>query len=233
MKTAMITGASGGIGRACVERFREAGHHVFAVSRDVASLRSLGEAVTLIEADLASARGRGLIAERAPAGLDALVHVAGVNPREPLEAMTEATLREAFEVNFFAPMLLTQALAPRLGEGGAVIFVTSTLAQRAAPSALAYAASKAALEGAMRVLALELGVRGARALAVAPGLVDTNMMREGRSDDDVRALAELSPLGRVGEASEVAAMVLAAAENRFVTGAVIPVDGGMTAGFPR
>jgi NAD(P)-dependent dehydrogenase (short-subunit alcohol dehydrogenase family) len=232
MKTALITGASGGIGRACVERFREAGYGVVAVARDLRSLENLGEGVTAIEASVATEEGRRAIAASV-ASVDALVHVAGINPREPLASMQEVVLREAFEVNFFAPVLLTQALAPRIASGGAVIFVTSTLAQRAAPAALAYAASKAAFGGAMRVLSLELGARGVRALAVAPGLVDTAMMREGRSDEDVRALAALSPLGRVGEAGEVAELIVAAAENGFMSGAVIPLDGGMTAGFAR
>ena len=233
MKTALITGASGGIGRACVARFLEAGFRIAAVSRDVTSLGAFDERVTAIEADLGAEAGRAALVKHAPERLAALVHVAGVNPREPLEAMREPTLRQAFEVNFFAPMLLTQALAPRLEPGGAVVFVSSTLAQRAAPAALAYAASKAAIEGAMRVLSIELGARGVRALAVSPGLIDTEMMREGRSEEELRALAALSPLGRVGDAAEVAQMIFAAATNGFTTGAVIPVDGGMTAGFSR
>jgi NAD(P)-dependent dehydrogenase (short-subunit alcohol dehydrogenase family) len=232
MKTALVTGASGGIGRACVERFREAGYRVVAVARDIRSLEDMGEGVTAIEASVATEEGRRAIAASV-SSIDALVHVAGINPREPLVSMQEPVLREAFEVNFFAPVLLTQALAPRLARGGAVVFVTSTLAQRVAQAALAYASSKAALEGAMRVLALELGAQGVRALAVAPGLVDTAMMREGRSDDDVHALAALSPLGRVGEVREVAELIVASAENAFMSGAVIPLDGGMTAGFSR
>lgn len=233
MKTALVTGASGGIGRATVEALLSRGHRVLAVSRQARVLTALGDGVVPVEAELSTEDGRARIAAAVSGPLDVLVHVAGVNPREPLASMREDTLRTCFEVNFFAPILLTQALAPKLAAGGAVIFVTSTLSQRAAPGTLPYAASKAAVEGAMRVLSLELGERGVRALAIAPGLIDTAMMREGRNEQDVAALAALSPLGRVGEAAEVASLVVAAAENRFLSGAVLTIDGAMTAGFSR
>jgi NAD(P)-dependent dehydrogenase (short-subunit alcohol dehydrogenase family) len=165
-----------------------------------------------------------LVAEAGAAlgGLDALVLAAGIARHAPVGGLSESDFDATLAVNLVAPVLLAQAALARLSEGGGIVFVGSNLATRPVTGTLAYAAAKAGLDAASRALALELAPRGVRVNLVAPGAVDTEMLR-GR---DLDALAAVHPLGRIGRAEEIAAAVLALLDASWTTGTTLVVDGG-------
>lgn len=247
----LLTGASRGIGRAIAGALIAQGARLALVGRDRAALRAVAagdDRHVLIEADLAdSAAVQGLAerAEQALGGLEAFVSAAGIATYEHVGRVTEVALAQQLQVNFTAPFLIGQAAAECMGRahGGSLLYVASTLATHPAPMTAAYAASKAALIAAARSLALELGPRGVRVNAIAPGVVDTDMVRAPRptgAPADARALAAqleglraLHPLGRLGQPEDVAQTALYLLQARYVTGAVVVVDGGLTLGSGR
>ncbi len=235
-KRVLVTGASRGIGRAVTLALVARGSAVVACGRDTAALDALvaeargvgaasgGRAVPLV-AELTRADDRvRLVAEAAAAlgGLDALVLAAGIARHAPVGALTEADFDATLAADLVAPVLLAQAALPLLADGGGVVFVGSNLAQRPVPGTLVYAAAKAGLDAAARGLAIELAPRGIRVNVVAPGVVDTDMMR-GR---DLEALAAVHPLGRVARPDEIAGAVLALLDAPWTTGSTLVVDGG-------
>lgn len=232
----IVTGASRGIGRAIAEALVARGVHIAAVARDRDRLRELVDAshgrATAIEARLDDARSCETVVERsveALGSIDALVSAAGVALHAPLDETSSESIDTTLAINVRAPLLLSRDVAEHLSsrrKKGAIVHVTSTLAERPAPETLAYAASKGALVAAVRTLALELAPRGIRVSAVSPGVVPTEMM----ASRDLHALARAHPLGRLVGADEVARAVLFALESEMITGSVITVDGGLSIG---
>ncbi len=229
----VVTGASRGIGAAIAEALRARGDDVVAVSRRGGA--------GVLAADVGEPAGRRAIVEAAGA-LDALVQAAGVIRYEGVGAIDEASVADQVATNFVGPMLLTQALAPALRRArGSVVNVSSTLASRPAPLTATYAATKAAMLAWTRVFAAELAPE-VRVNAVAPGVVDTEMVRQVRlgpgesppSDPTAHVEAQLDflrglhPLG-LGAPADVAQAVLYLLDARWVTGSVLTVDGGLTA----
>ena len=167
-------------------------------------------------------------------GLDVLVNCAGIVHYRALPHVSHAELSEQLEVNFVAPFMLSQAAAAHMARsgGGVILNVASTLGLRPAPQTAAYAASKAALIALTRSLALEFGAQHVRANALAPGLIDTDMIRAPRSAGLVpaaqwKALAQLPLLKRLGTPEEIAGAALLLIRNPYITGAVLEVDGGL------
>jgi len=234
----LITGATGGIGRAMLSLLLERGDEIIAAGRSLEKLDELARAdhpgeLILKRADLMSADDREALAGCAKDGLDGVIYIAGRNDRALFGDLDEAHVRGVFELNFFAPLLLIKALSERLNEGAALIFISSTLAEKPVPASAAYSASKAALESLSRSLAIEFGSRKIRSLAIAPGLVDTAMLREGRSADDLEFFASLSPLERLGEPEEIASLIVHCLDNAFLTGVTLRADGGALTGSSR
>lgn len=243
----LVTGASRGIGRAIAERLLAQGCSVTAVARDEARLSTLVGADAL-PWDLRAPASMIAEAWDAFGPVDGLVHAAGVADHQALAEVTDAQMTAAFDLHVRAPLRLMQDWVARLrttGAAGSAVFLTSTLASRPAPTTSVYAASKAALEAFVRTWAQELATHGIRVNAVAPGVVDTDMVRAlrvapgdappaeevpARVDAQLRALAALHPLGRLGTPEEVAETVLHVLQARWMTGSVITLDGGLTAG---
>lgn len=233
----VVTGASRGIGRAVVEALLARGATVAVVARtrealaDIAAQAGEGR-VVVCAADVADAEHRQRLVARLASELgrvDALVQCAGIAPRAPVGEIRESDVASTLAVNFTAPLLLAQSIAGLMraqGGGGSIVNVASTLGLVPAAGAAVYAASKAALISATRTLALELAADGIRVNAIAPGLVDTEMLR-GRDRD---ALGRLHPLGRVGRPSEIAEAVVHLLDAQWTTGTVHVVDGGLLAG---
>jgi NAD(P)-dependent dehydrogenase (short-subunit alcohol dehydrogenase family) len=166
--------------------------------------------------------------------LDGLVNNAGIAPMATLDGTAPQLWDETFAVNVRGPYLMCRAFSEllRTGTSPAVVNVSSTLAERAIPGMAAYNASKAALNQLTRSLALEWAP-AVRVNAVMPAVVDTPIhTARGMSSEDVRDMGSLHPLQRVGRPEDVAAMVvfLLSDEAAWMTGTVIPVDGGMLAG---
>jgi 3-oxoacyl-[acyl-carrier protein] reductase len=240
----LVTGAAGGIGYAVAARFAATGDSVTGV--DVRydeldqSMNRLGadHGVTTraVTADLAQP-GCASVVDEARQGLghvDVLVNAAGIYPATPLGRMTAATWDRVQDINVRAPVLLTIAVAAQDTEAGrppCVVNISSGAATRARPGAAHYCTSKAALEMATKACAVELASQGVRVNAVAPGFVDVDSPVNPVTPD-YAAQVSANLLGRAGTAAEIAAAVhwLAGDDAGFVTGSVLRVDGGATAG---
>lgn len=242
-KTAVVTGASSGIGRAIAEAMAEAGANLVLVGRDAARLRGTVEAVTArgVKAEPVVVE---LTADEAPAaivdaavkrfgGLHVLVNCAGIFEPQPFETQPLASFDRQMAVNVRAPFALTQAALPYLRPGGAVVNISSIAGYSGFPQSAAYCASKGAVELMTRALAAELGPMGVRVNCVAPGNIRTpmNAGQFAASREYEKSLEEKTPLGRIGETEDIAAAVvyLASPAAKFVNGASWLVDGGWAA----
>lgn len=233
--TAVVTGAARGIGKGIVQRLAEDGYRVVAVDRlpDVTEmaeeLRQQGHDVT---AQICDIRDRGAIADMMErnAPLDVIVNNAAITATYPFEELTEEHFRETFEINTVGTFVVAQEGARRMRNGGRIVNIASR-SFAGAPQMAHYAASKTAVVGLTRAMAIDLSPRDIRVNAVAPGVVDTQMLRYMTPEQQERMLS-FQLLGRIGEPEDIARAVsfLAAPENRYITGQVLVVDGGRSLG---
>jgi NAD(P)-dependent dehydrogenase (short-subunit alcohol dehydrogenase family) len=229
---AIVTGATGGLGRACAHALARAGAQVALLSRSRGDLEALAgeigggaQAVPCDVTDGAQVRA-AFDALPAPA---VLVACAGGNRPQPFLDVGEDALDWSWRLNVRGAFLTAQAAAARMiGRGGAIVFVTSQMGHVGAPLRTVYCAAKHAVEGLTKAMAVELAPHGIRVNAVAPTFVETPMTAPFlRADRD--GIVSQIPLGRLGTAEEVAAAVLFAARSTLMTGASLRVDGGWTA----
>lgn len=243
-KSALVTGASSGIGAEIARRLATAGADVALTGRSEPRLaevaedvRARGSRAVEVVGDLASPDAPSAVVDRAAAelgGIDVLVHSAGTMTLAPFADTSLESLDDQYRVNVRAPFELTQAALPWLREArGSVIFISSMAALAAFAESAAYSASKGAIEAISRQLAIELAPQGIRVNAIAPGEIDTPMNAElyGQNPDYVEEMKRLTPMGRIGLPEDIAdvAVFLASDASRFVCGASIPVDGGLLA----
>ncbi len=163
------------------------------------------------------------------------VPCAGITRSRPAETMEEAAWRDVMDVNVSGTFYTCQAVAgPLLRRGrGAIVNIASITSFGGQSGRVNYAASKWAISGMTRTLAIEWGSRGVRVNAVGPNAVDTPMLRQGVPQRFIEVMCDRTPLGRVAQASEIASVIvfLLSDQASYVNGVVIPVDGGLTAGF--
>ncbi|HEY0172622.1 MAG TPA: glucose 1-dehydrogenase [Pyrinomonadaceae bacterium] len=243
-RAALVTGATSGIGRATALGFAREGARLALVGRDAASLKeaaaqvaSLGAEAVEIQADVtieADARRAVETAVERLGGLDVLVNAAGIISNGTVETTPLAEWDAMMNVNLRSVFHLMQLASPHLERRpGNVVNVSSVTGLRAFPGVLAYCVSKAGVDQLTRCAALELAPKGVRVNAVNPGVVVTQVHRRGGMGEEKYAdFLEHSktthPLGRVGEAEEVADLILFLASNRaaWITGATYSIDGG-------
>ncbi len=247
-KTALVTGASRGIGRAIASALAEAGAHVlvhYGRSRQeaeslVACLHSKGGHADAIGADLLAPDGATLLAKQVRSilvgdRLDVLVLNAGITKAARIADYTVKDFDNLFAINVRSPFFLVQQLLPVLVEGSNVIAISSAQARTVAgkpdlenPSLLAYASTKGAVETLVKNWAAILGPRGIRVNAVAPGVIDTDMSNFAKTEAGREVALGMQALKRIGKPEDVADVVafLASDAARWITGASIPVDGG-------
>lgn len=239
---ALITGASRGIGREIALTLAAAGAEVILVSRTADALervagevRAAGGVATWRVCDLGD-RDALIDLTASVDVVDVLVNNAAPDEQFlPLTQAGDAHWERTFAVNFTAPLLLTREFGRAMASAGSgsIVNVSSIVSRDPAPLMGAYVCSKAALEALTRLTALELGGFGVRANAIAPGIVATDLTAALLSDGPSwQALKAAIPLGRAGEASEVAqlALFLAGPRSAFLSGQIIALDGGATAG---
>lgn len=232
IKTAVITGAAGGIGHALCQRFRDDGHHVVGIDRREAS--SADEWLSIDLTDLPSLLD-GLTTIGKRHAVTSVVHNAAIQPLAGAGGTEPQDFLEAMKVNVLAADCLASALGDELRtHHGSIVVVSSVHAMATTQGIAAYATSKAALEGWVRAAALDLSP-SIRVNAVRPGAINTPKLREGfarwgenAANERLGVLRSRTPLGRVGTPEEVAAAVsfLAGPQASFITGATIVVDGG-------
>ncbi|MDQ0773848.1 NAD(P)-dependent dehydrogenase (short-subunit alcohol dehydrogenase family) [Streptomyces aurantiacus] len=236
-KTALVTGATSGIGRAVAQRLARHGARVTVTGRDkqrgeevVAGIEAEGGRARFLAADLADFDDVRRLAGEA-ADVDILVNNAGVALGGPSEQTAQEDFDLVFAVNVKAPFYLTAAIAPRMAaRGGGAIISISTMAATIGMSGLAaYGASKAAIEALTRSWTAEFGSRGVRVNVVAPG--PTRTPASAAMGEMFDTLAAAVPAQRGADPDEIAAAVcfLASDEAGFIYGAVLPADGGRVA----
>lgn len=240
MRSAVVTGAAGGIGRALVKAFGEAGYRVLATDRgerpaDLPCDHYLAaDLATMVNDDAAAAAVFvPLRAWLAGSGLHALVNNAALQVLGGVETLTREDWRATLDVNLLAPFFWLQGLLPELEQvHGSVVNVSSIHARLTKPDFVAYATSKAALSGMTRALAQDLRER-VRVNAIEPAAIATPMLKAGFAGQPERyaQLEACHPAGRIGTPQEVAACALwlASDEARFLHGACIAADGGIGA----
>jgi 3-oxoacyl-[acyl-carrier protein] reductase len=239
-KTALVTGASRGIGRAAALALAARGAQVLvhygrgAVEAEavVAQIRAAGGRAEAVAADMAAPDGphqlaaqtRRIIGDR----LDILVANAGISKTASIEEMTVEDFDSLFAVNVRAPYFLVQQLLPILGEGSSVVLLSSLAAHAAVGTLSAYAATKGAVDTLVKHFAFALGARGIRVNAIAPGVVQTEMSNFTKTDAGRDFTLGMQALKRMAQPDDIgdAIAFLASDEARWITGDTLRVDGG-------
>jgi 3-oxoacyl-[acyl-carrier protein] reductase len=247
-KTALVTGASRGIGRATALALASAGARILVhygraaeeAESLVAQIRGAGGSADALQADLSTPQGaaelaaevRNIVGDR----LDIFISNAGVSKAGSIESHTLEDFDSLYNTNVRGPFFLMQQLLPILGDGSSVVFITSLAArfspgesgQSGGPALSVYASTKGALETLVKHFAAQLGVRGIRVNAVAPGVIETDMSNFTKSPAGRELTLKMQALKRIGKPEDVADVVafLASDAARWITGASIPVDGG-------
>jgi NAD(P)-dependent dehydrogenase (short-subunit alcohol dehydrogenase family) len=245
-KVVLVTGGTSGIGRETAIQFAQAGAKVVVAGRRqeegkavVDEIKSAGGDAIFVQTDVTKEdQVKQLVDEavRHFGRLDIAFNNAGIELTGPLTEATEEGYRQVFDINVWGVFLSLKYEIPAMlkSGGGAIINTSSIVGQIAMPGAGVYIASKHAVEGITKAAALELASQGIRVNAVAPGAIATDMIDRfagGEGSENRQFLASQHPLGRLGEAKEIAAAVLYLASDAasFTTGISLPVDGGYLA----
>ena len=243
-KLALITGGGTGIGLAIAQCMAAAGATVIITGRREAVLREavefLGESVQYVVNDVTDLSGiDGMVAEvEATYGpLDILVNNAGINLKKPALEVTDEEFSRILHTNLHSVFALTRACGSRMvaRQKGVILMISSMAAYYGIDRVVAYAASKSAVEGMVKVLASEFSAQGVRVNAIAPGFIETEMSRTAMNSDPERRDRAMrrTPMGKFGKPEDIghAAVFLASEAARYITGVSLPVDGGNSIGF--
>jgi 3-oxoacyl-[acyl-carrier protein] reductase len=239
-KVAIVTGSSKGIGAAVAERLAADGMAVivnYASSAApaqalVAKIEDAGGRAVAVKADIASlAEVRSLFdaAEETFGGVDVLVNNAGIMPLAPVAKTSDELWNQIVAINLTGAFYSLREAAQRLREGGRIVSFSSSMVGMYQPAYAAYAASKAGVEAITHILSKELGPKRITVNVIAPGPTDTELFRNGKTDDDIKLIVGRTPLGRLGEPEDIARAVsfLVGPDGAWINGQVLRANGGI------
>jgi NAD(P)-dependent dehydrogenase (short-subunit alcohol dehydrogenase family) len=243
-KIAVITGGASGIGFAIAKKFIQNDIKTILVGRDKTRLKlaceTLGEPADFIGCDLSQlSELPGMVKEikEKHGRIDILVNNAGIHLKKPISEVTNGEYQKVILTNQTAVFCLTREVAGIMQKqrSGAILNISSMVSQFGLPDIIAYTASKSAIEGMTRALAVELSKYSIRVNCIAPGFIKTNMLSHALNKEPEYKMKVLqrTPLGRLGKPEEVAdaALFLVSGYASYITGVILPVDGGNSIGF--
>ncbi len=239
IKTAIVTGASKGIGAAIARQLAADGFQTIVnyasssgeAAEIVAGIEQAGGRALAVRADIADAQALAALFDRAEAEfgrVDVLVNNAGISKFSPLAEVLDEDFQRQVAVNLTGTFNGMREGAKRMRDGGRIINLSTSIIGHYSPGNGVYAATKAAVEAMTHILAKELGTRGITVNAVAPGPIATELLFKGRSEDLIQRLINDIPLGRLGLPEDIARIVsfLASAESGWINGQIIRANGG-------
>ncbi len=243
-KLAIVTGGGSGLGKAIAEKFTQNDINTIIIGRDVEKLEAvqteLGENCHALSCDLSDLTAiPGLIARIIEkfGRIDILVNNAGINQKKEFTEVTDEEFQRIITTNLCAVFAMSREVVKQMQiqENGSIINISSMAAQYGLPKVIAYSASKTAIDGMTRAMAVELGPKGIRVNAIAPGFIYSEMTEKALNSDPERKAKVFgrTPMGTMGQPEDIgnAAFYLASDAAKFVTGVVLPIDGGNSIGF--
>jgi NAD(P)-dependent dehydrogenase (short-subunit alcohol dehydrogenase family) len=243
-KTAIVTGGASGLGLAITTRFVKSGVKTIMIGRNEDNLAAvaaeLGELCSYFVADLADVTAipalvNAITAKHGEIGI--LVNNAGINQKKYFVDVTDEDFQRVVQTNLNSVFAISREVAKGMlqQESGVIINISSMAAQYGIPYVIAYTAAKTGIEGMTKAMAVELSPKGIRVNCVAPGFIKTNMSAKALDSDPERKQKVMSrtPMGHLGEPADVAEAVyfLSSNEAKYITGVILPVDGGNSIGF--
>lgn len=240
-KIAIITGGGSGIGLSCARIFCQEGAKVVIFGRRKNRLedavREIGGSTLAVNGDITRQEDIRKLVEttiNTYGRVDILVNSAGIFTGAPLHEIKDEEWESVLDLNMTSVFKLTREVLPHMirQNSGSIVHISSILGLVGVPNTAAYNVSKGALNQFSRSIAVEYGVSGIRSNAICPGLIATDMTKELMDDEDLmREWSKSYPIGRFGQPEDVAqaCLFLASEESSFITGAILPVDGGYTA----
>lgn len=243
-KVAIVTGGGSGIGLAIAEKFTQAGFETIIAGRDkkklVQAKEKLGDHCHVRVCDVSELSSiPSFVGEviKQFGQVDVLVNNAGINMKKNIEEVTDDDFQKIITTNLTAVFVMSREVIKYMLEkkNGCIINISSMAAQYGLPRVIAYSASKTAIDGMTRAMAVELGPKGIRINAIAPGFIITDMTDKALNSDPERKakVFNRTPMGYMGQPSDIgeAALFLASDAAKYITGVVLPVDGGNSIGF--
>lgn len=243
-KIAIVTGGGSGIGFAISEKFVQNGIETIIVGRDENKLKQakdkLGKLCHVMTCDVSNLPSiPGFISNviNQFGQIDVLVNNAGINMKKEFQDVTDEDFQKVITTNLTAVFAISREVVKQMlkQKSGAIINISSMAAQYGLPKVIAYSASKTAIDGMTRAMAVELSPKGIRVNAIAPGFIITDMTDKALNSDPERKAKVFgrTPMGYMGQPSDIgdAALFLAGDSAKYITGVVLPVDGGNSIGF--
>lgn len=243
-KVALVTGGGSGIGFAITEKFIQQGILTVIVGRDENKLNSAREKLGKLcvpfrfdLTDLAAIPNMVNEVSKQVGHIDILVNNAGINMKKDFSEVSDVEFQQVLQTNVTAVFVLSREVVKKMQSngGGSIINISSMASQYGIPKVIAYTASKSAIEGMTRAMAVELTPLGIRVNCIAPGFIATDMSAKALNGDQERMQKVMSrtPMGKMGDPQDIgdAALFLALDNSKYLTGVVLPVDGGNSIGF--